>query len=100
MSTEPAFRADPNTLMTQRRFAHDIEWKVLGPMPVEEFIDEFFPLPPNSPDINTQLRNAGVDYNDIDFTSIPESPGKEEHMYPGIVSAKQSFPSPISSNRP
>ena len=80
----------------QRRLAHDIERKVLGPMPVDEFLDAFFPRS-DSLDIRTQLENAGVDHNKIDFTSIPESPKGEEEMYDGLVSAKQPIASPTSS---
>ena len=47
-------------------------------MPVDEFLDEFFPNPPEL-DINC---------DEISFASIPDSPAREEEMYEGLVSAK------------
>ena len=76
----------------QQRFTYHIQWKVLGPMPVKEFLDEFFPRPSDSSDVKTLLENAGVDYRGINFASVPDSPKVEEEMYEGLVSAKQSFP--------
>ena len=59
----------------QQRFARDIEWKVLGPMPVNAFLDEFFP---NSPDSEMKLRELGIKSDEIDFASVPDSPSKRE----------------------
>ena len=84
----------------QRRFAHCIERKVVGPMPVDDFLDTFFPLSPSSSNTKTQPKNADVDDSKIEFTSIPKSPKREEEMYDGLVSAKQPVASPASSNQP
>lgn len=71
----------------QQRFAHDIEWKVVGPMPIHAFLDEFFPDPPN----------FEAEFDAIKFDSVPDSPGKEEEMYKGLVSMRRLICCP--SNR-
>ena len=57
-------------------------------MPTQEFLDEFFPNPPN-PEIEFPL--FGINSDEIDFASIPDSPSKEEDMYNGLVSMRQSI---------
>jgi hypothetical protein len=64
----------------QQRFAHDIERKVLGPMPVKTFLNEFFPDPDS-------LDLGDLD-NEINFASVPDSPSNEREMYKGLVSVK------------
>ena len=71
----------------QQRFAHDIEWKVLGPMPTDAFLDEFFP---NPPDLEVEFKELGIEPTEINFASVPDSPKNEEDMYKGLVSTKWS----------
>ena len=71
----------------QQRFAHDIEWKVLGPMPTGLFLNEFFPGPPD-PEVG--FKEFGIDPTEINFASVPDSPKNEEDMYTGLVSTKSS----------
>jgi len=73
----------------QLRYAHDIEWNVVGPIPVDEFLEEFFP----NPDLETESGLRGIDYNKIrseSFASVPDSPAREE-MYEPLVSVKLSI---------
>ena len=79
----PARSKDP-----QQRYAHDMEWNVVGPMPTDEFLDEFFP---NSPDLEINSKTLGIDYDNICFVSVPDTPAKEEDMYEGLVSVKLSI---------
>lgn len=72
----------------QKRFAHDIEWKVVGPMPVEDFLNEFFPCS-GSMDLDQEFEEEGIAYKDINFDSVPDSPDRENEMYAGLVSTKQ-----------
>ena len=65
----------------QQRFARDIEWKVLGPMPVDAFLEEFFP---NPPDPEVEFLRLGIDSDEINFASVPNSPSNEEQMYDGL----------------
>ena len=72
-----------------RRFAHDIERKVVGPMPTRTrmFLDEFFPNP-----LNLEMEfERGIDCSEINFASVPDSPDREEEMYEGLVSTKRSI---------
>lgn len=57
----------------QQRFVHDIECKVVGPMPTQFFIDEILPNPPNR---ELELKEYGIDLCEINFPSVPDSPGK------------------------
>ncbi|KAF9650773.1 hypothetical protein BDM02DRAFT_1251659 [Thelephora ganbajun] len=52
----------------QERFAYDIERKVLGPMPTEELLKEFFPL---SCDLQIDFRKYRSNPHEIDFASVP-----------------------------
>jgi hypothetical protein len=72
----------------QQWFAHDIEWKVIGPMPTQMFLDKYFPDPPDS---EIEFKRYGINAEEIKFTSVPDSPGKEEEMYKGLVSMKRSI---------
>lgn len=72
----------------QQRFAHDIEWKVVGPMPTRLFIDELFPDPS---DRESQLKVRGIDLSEISFASIPDSPGKEDEIYKPLVSMRRTI---------
>ncbi|KAF9650769.1 hypothetical protein BDM02DRAFT_3259485 [Thelephora ganbajun] len=62
----------------QERFAHDIEWKVVGPMPTKTFLEEFLPL---SCDPGTDSQEFQFNPNMIDFASVPDLPYREEEMY-------------------
>jgi hypothetical protein len=72
----------------QERFAHGIEWKVVGPMPVDEFLDEFFPCS-DPMDLDQGLRGEGIAHGKINFDSVPDSPNMENEMYAGLVSMEQ-----------
>ena len=73
----------------QRRFAHDIEWNVLGPMPTAMFLDKFFPVTPDTEDMETGFNLRGIKLDEISFNSVPDAPEREEDMYEGLVSMKQ-----------
>ena len=75
----------------QEWLAREIEPNILGPMPVQEFLDEFFPNSPNSTGIDQELKQEGIEYKKIDFDSIPHAPNSEEHMYRGLVSTKRWY---------
>jgi hypothetical protein len=83
----------------QERFAHDIEWKVVGPMPVDEFLDEFFPNSPNST-TEIELRAEGVECDDVTFDSVPDEPKREEEMYEGLVRMKRRKKLPSDLTNP
>ena len=72
----------------QWQHAHDVEWKVVAPMPTDQFLDKFFPSPP---DLEVESKTLGFDYDDICFASVPDSPAREEEMYKGLVRVKLSF---------
>ena len=72
----------------QRRYACDIEWAIVGPMPVDEFLNEFFPDPP---DREVGFGHLGINYDEIRFASIPDTPVKEEDICEGLVSVKLSI---------
>jgi len=80
--------------MDQQRYVQDIEWKVIGPMPTDEFLDEFLP---NPPDLETGFKELKINYNEILFASIPNSPAKKEETHGGLVRVKLSICYP--SNR-
>ena len=46
----------------QEWLAREIEPNILGPMPVQEFLDEFFPNSPNSTGIDQELKQEGIEY--------------------------------------
>lgn len=71
----------------RRRFAHDIEWKVVGPMPVEEFLDEFSPISLGS---EREPGDQGVEWDKINFESVPDSSDGEEEIYEGLMSTKRN----------
>ena len=75
----------------QQRYAHDIQWNVIGPMPTHEFLDEFFPKSPESPDLEAELKQHQIDYDKTWFASVPDMPAKEEDIYKGLVSVKLSI---------
>ena len=58
-------------------------------MPVQEFLNEFFPIPPGSVGTETELSENGVEYDKINFASIPDSLNREDEMCGGLVSTKQ-----------
>ena len=60
-------------------------------MPVQEFLDEFFPNSPNSTGIDQELKQEGVEYSKIDFDSIPHAPNSEERVCRGLVSTKRWY---------
>ena len=78
----------------QQRFAYDIEWKIVGPMPTAMFLDKFFP---NTPDPGIESEKLRIKLDEIKFASVPDSPNREEEMYEGLVSIKQLICCP--SNR-
>ena len=80
----------------QQRFAHDFEWKVVGPMPTDEFLDDLFPNPPNAETGFSELR---IDRDEISFNSIPDSPVRKEEMCEGLVSMKIKIKICHPSNR-
>jgi hypothetical protein len=53
-------------------------------MPIELFVDEFFPRR----DLEVDFQEAGFKPEEVAFASVPDSPNREE-MYAGLVSAKQ-----------
>jgi len=55
-----------------QRFARDIEWKVVGPMPVDLFLKTF--LPHRIPRIDG-----------VTFSKVPDKPGKESAIYSPLV---------------
>jgi len=77
-----------NSKDQQQRYAHEIEWKVVGPMPTDEFLDEFFP---NPPDLETGFGELRVNRDEIRFASVPNSPVKKEEIYQGLVRVKLSI---------
>jgi len=54
-------------------------------MPVNAFLEEFFPNPPDS---EMGFGELGIKFNEINFGSVPDSPSNEGKMYRGLVSAK------------
>ena len=54
-------------------------------MPVNAFLDEFFPNPPNS---GMGLGELETKFDEINFASVPDSPSNEGEMYKGLVSVK------------
>lgn len=75
----------------QRQDARGIEWNVVGPMPTDQFLDEFFSSPP---DLEMESKVLGIDYNEVwlrGFASVPDSPASEEEMYGGLVSVELSI---------
>ena len=81
----------------QRGFAHDIEWKVVGPMPTRTFLDEFLP---KHLDLEVEFNQNRFDPNEIKFASVPDSPAKEEDMYAGLVSMELSISYPSNRTNP
>jgi len=65
----------------ERRFARDIERKVVGPMPVDLFLETFFPHP--TEDIPP--------LKDVNFTEVPGDPHKESEIYSPLVSGATPF---------
>ena len=57
-------------------FARDIEWKVVGPMPVDLFLEKF--LPHTTKDIPP--------FEDVKFSGVPDTPRKESAIYSPLVS--------------
>ena len=69
-----------------RCFALDIEWKVVGPMPVDAFLDKFLPCRDRVP----KLRG-------VNFSGVPDKPTGESMIYPSLVSRASYFLSHPSS---
>jgi hypothetical protein len=69
----------------------DYEPKFLGPMPVWDFINEFFPISLGSISTEMELNKNGVECNKISFASNPDSLNKEEDTYEGLVSTTWSI---------
>lgn len=57
-------------------------------MPVDEFLDEFFPCS-DSMDLEQELKGEGIAHDKINFDSVPDSPNMENEMYAGLVSMEQ-----------
>ena len=57
-----------------QRFARDIEWKVVGPMPPELFLEQFLPY-----------RTRIPQFDDVTFSNIPDKPRKESEIYTPLV---------------
>jgi hypothetical protein len=57
-----------------RRFARDIEWKVVGLMPVTTFLNTFLPSGPLPQHIAKMT-----------FSKVPSEPGKESDIYGPLV---------------
>ena len=78
--------------ISRQQYTHDIERKVIGPMPTDELLDEFFP---NTPDFETGFKELKIKYDKIRFASIPSSPVKKEGVYEGLVGVGAVDPSSI-----
>jgi hypothetical protein len=63
-------------------------------MPTREFVEQFFPI---GFDLDVDYKEKGFDPARITFRRVPDSPGKEEEMYEGLVSMRRSICYP--SNR-
>lgn len=50
-------------------------------MPVDTFLEEFFP---NPSDPEVEFLRLGIDSDEINFASVPNSPSNEEEMYDGV----------------
>jgi len=58
-----------------QRFTHGIEGKVIGPMPVNLFLETFLP----------DQRRTPLP-NDVKFSKVPSNPSKESDIYLPLVS--------------
>ena len=58
------------------RFARDIQWKVVGPMPPDTFLDEFLPCSSKVPR-----------FKSVTFSAVPDDPTKESTIYGPLVSS-------------
>lgn len=63
-------------------------------MSTDDFLDEIFP---NPPDLRTGFKELKINYDEIRFASVPNSPAKKEEIYEGLVRMKLSICHP--SNR-
>lgn len=54
-----------------QRFAHDIEWTVVGPMLVDHFLEK---------SLLCRLRVPNL--QDVTFSEVPNEPGNESAIYP------------------
>jgi hypothetical protein len=57
-----------------QRFARDIEWKVVGPMPVDVFLESFL-----------SHRTRIPRFEDVTFSGIPDEPDRESVIYSSLV---------------
>lgn len=63
-----------------RRFAPDIEWKVVGPMLPNLFLETFLPYQADIPQ-----------FDDVTFSQVPDEPNKESDIYTPLVSGLDSL---------
>lgn len=73
-----------NSVENQLKIAHDVHHMWIGPMPPQQFLDDFLPCGdamPKCPTLSEQL-----------FSEMPNHPGmKEKEMYPPFVSLVYHF---------